>query len=300
MPHHISSNLRRRIIDAALAAERDSSEELSVSTLAEFAEVSDKHFQRCFRQIIGESPKSYVRRLRLQKAAYLLKWSDIPVINIAMRAGFSTHAGFTKAFVRAYSLSPQQFRESRDVMPYLFSRETDVDPTDFNDLAVSRLIVRVQQQPDWRVAAMRHIGPTEKIAEVWPRMIAWADGRSLLNEQSILLGIHNDYWDTNAEDKYRYDAAIVVPSDFTSDDEVNAFSIPAGEIAMTEFSGSLSQADVTWGRFVDQWLPVSGYQFRANFVFDHYPVELVTGGRLQNILQTLVGIRATFCIPVKK
>jgi len=300
MAPNISPDLRRRIIDAALAAERDPSAELSVSALAEFAKVSDKHFQRCFRQIIGESPKAYVRRLRLQSAAYLLKWSDIPVTSIAIGAGFNTHAGFTKAFVKAYSLAPQQFREARDVMPYLSSRETDADTADINDLDASRLVVRVQKQPTWRVAAMRHIGPVEKMAEVWPRMIAWATERELLNDQSILLGIHNDYWDTNAEDKYRYDAAIVVPDNFMSDDEVNTFSLPSGEVAMTEFTGSLSQADIAWRRFVDQWLPISGYQFRASFAFDRYPIELITGGFMKNILRTLLGIRATLCIPVKK
>jgi len=53
----------------------------------------------------------------------------------------------------------------------------------------------------------------------------------LLNEESIFLGILDDYWDTFAEGKYRYDAAIVVPDDFEGDDEVNTVLLPGGPVA---------------------------------------------------------------------
>ncbi|MEM9369511.1 MAG: helix-turn-helix transcriptional regulator, partial [Planctomycetota bacterium] len=119
----VTLELSRRIVDAALAAERDPSSNLSVEDLADYLGVSDKHFQRCLRQIFGESPKSYVRRIRLQRSAYFLKWSDVPVIQVAKQAGFLTHAGFTRAFAKAYALTPQQFREARDVAPFLSARE---------------------------------------------------------------------------------------------------------------------------------------------------------------------------------
>jgi len=294
----VSPTVRRRILDAVLAAERDPSTDLSVALLAEHAGISAKHFQRCFREVVGESPKSYVRRIRLQSAAYLLKWSDAPITNVAMHAGFNTHAGFTKAFQKFYSQSPLEFRQSRDVVPYLHSREQESEALEVVDLAASRLVVRLKQLPAWRVAAMRHVGPVEKTAEIWPRMIDWARQRELLTPQSIFLGIHNDYWDANAEDKYRYDAALVVPDGFRGDNEINTFTIPGGQVAMVEFSGSLAEADRAWRRFVDQWLPVSGFQFRTRFAFDCYPTKLVTGGLLQGILTTLTGIRATFCLPV--
>lgn len=299
MPDATSPSTRRRIIDAALAAERDRSGTLAVADLAEHAGMSDKHFQRRFRAVIGESPKSYLRRLRLQHAAYLLKWSDAGVLDIATITGFDTHSGFTRAFSKAYGQSPTEFRKRENVAPFLRAPQGTRDQLSADDIEATRLVVRIEKTASLRVAAMRHIGPVEKTADVWPAMIDWARGRGLLNAQSQLLGIHNDYWDAAAEDRYRYDAAIVVPDDFEADDAVGTFQLAAGEVAMTEFAGSIDDADAAWRRFADQWLPVSGYQIRTNFAYDIYPIEIFEGGVLKQLLQTLTGIRATLCLPIR-
>ncbi|MEO1496788.1 MAG: helix-turn-helix domain-containing protein [Planctomycetota bacterium] len=300
MPTPISPDLRRRILEAARAADHDSSASLTVSSLAEYVGVSDKHFQRAFRQVFDESPKQYIRRVRLQSAAYLLKWSDADVTQIALLSGFDTHAGFTKAFTRAYGRSPSAFREALGVVPYMNARVTESrgDDADSVTLEASRLLVRVERTPARRVAAMRHIGPAESCVEVWPRMVEWAKACGLLDKDSVLLGIHNDYWDANSEDKYRYDAAIVVDDDFSADNHVTTFVLPDGPVAMTEFDGSFHEADLAWRRFVDQWLPASGLLPRARFAYDVYPVDLIDAGPLARLMQTLIGIRATLCLPV--
>ncbi len=296
----ISPDLRRRIIDAALAAERDYSEGLSVAMMAEHTGISEKHFQRCFREILGESPKSYIRRIRMQYAAYLLKWSDAPITDIAARTGFNTHAGFTKAFQKSYSISPLQFRQSRKVSPYLFCKEDASRELDFDDFEALKLTVRIEQMPSWRVATMRHVGPVEKTADIWPKMIKWAKQRDLFHADTIFLGIHNDYWDSNAEGRYRYDAAVVVPDEFEIDNNINTYTINAGPVAMTEFKGSISEVDDAWRRFVDQWLPISGFKLRTSYAFDRYPYKTLAGGMIQNIMTTLMGIQATLCLPVTK
>jgi len=301
MPSTITPAVRKKILDAALAAERDPSADLTIAMLAQHAGMSDKHFQRCFKMVLGESPKNYVRRLRLQIAAYLLKWSDAPIVQLAIGAGFETHAGFTKAFAKLYGVSPLQFRKATDLTPFLeFPRK---DPKDFNleTARSTQLAVRIKNVPDpQRLAVMRYIGPTSKMATIWLKMIDWAKRRGLLNQETVFLGLHNDYWDTFAKDKYRYDAAIVVPGDFEGDDEVNTVLIPGGPVAMTEFQGSVADADRVWSRFTDQWLPASGYQFRMNLAYDCYPVDVVTAGRVKQVLMSIKGYSATLCLPVIK
>ena len=301
MAASISPQLRQRLLEAARAAEADYSTDLTVQSLAEYVGVSDKHFQRSFREVLGESPKKYIRRIRLQVAAYLLKWSDLAVTDVAAHIGFDTHAGFSKAFAKAYGMSPLAFRKAAGVAPYLIA-PPDVtaaeEPVDLDRLEASKLSVRIEQTPSRRVAAMRHIGPTESAAEVWPQMADWARRRGLFRDDAIFLGVHNDYWDANSEDRYRYDAAVVVPADFEPDEEVITFEMPGGRVAKTEFSGGLQEADNAWRRFVDQWLPISGHTLRLSYAYDQYPADLVSAGPLRQILQTLTGIRATLCLPI--
>lgn len=98
----------------------------------------------------------------------------------------------------------------------------------------------------------------------------------------------------------RYGAAIAISNDFKVDNNVNTFVIPGGTVAKMEFSGSLEQADRCWTRFADHWLPASGYQFSGRFAYDHYPIEIITAGRIKQILLAITGFRATLCMPVKK
>ncbi|TWT30461.1 Right origin-binding protein [Posidoniimonas corsicana] len=293
----IPAETRRRVLDATLAAERELCGELSVTTLADWAGLSDKHFQRAFRAVLGEAPKAYLRRLQLQRAAYLLKWSELTILEVAVRTGYDTHAGFTKAFTRAYGHNPQEFRAASGVAPYLHMGS---GPGGAERLEATPLPVRIEQVPDQRVAAMRHVGPVETSVDAWKRLVPWARQRGLLGPEAVLLGVHNDYWDDNAQDSYRYDAAVVVPADFKPDDAVNMFTIHGGPVAMTEFRGSLDDADQAWRRLVDQWLPVSGLQPRSAFAYDCYPVELFTGSAFRRLLQSLTGYRATLCLPVSK
>jgi len=300
MPPNITPAVRNKILEAALAAEQDASADLSVAMLAELAGMSEKHFQRCFRAVLGESPKKYVRRLRLQISAYLLKWSDASIIDLAVLAGFNTHAGFTKAFSKLYGQSPLQFRQASCVTPYLEFPSKRTKGFDLESARATQLVVRLEQQPDYRVAAMRYTGPMKTMGSSWPKMTAWATQNDLLHSTAIAFGIYRDYWDPHAEDKYRYDTAIVIPDDLEVDEEVNTWIIPGGTVAKMEFSGTLQQADLLWSRFADQWLPASGYQFREGYVFDHYPLEVIGTGRVKQLLMAVTGFQATFCIPVKR
>ena len=83
-------------------------------TLAQFARVaglSAYHFSRQFGARFGASPMAYVRARRLAAAAQLL-FDDPPpsLINLALDCGFDSQEGFTRAFKRAFGVSPGRYR----------------------------------------------------------------------------------------------------------------------------------------------------------------------------------------------
>ena len=73
-------------------------EAVSLDELAALAHFSPYHFHRIFRGMVGESVMEHVRRLRLERAAHRLKFSDEPITRIAFEAGYETHEAFTRAF----------------------------------------------------------------------------------------------------------------------------------------------------------------------------------------------------------
>lgn len=295
----LSAQLQKRLFEVIYAAERDPASDLSVQTLAEKADLSPYYFQRAFRSLTGESVKQYVLRIRLQRAAFILKWSNASVLQIALETGFETHAGFTKAFTRVYGKSPTAFREESTTVPYVHYLDSMKSFENSAALRASQLIVRFEVLPTYRVAVKRYVGSVLGMVGVWPAMGEWARERTLMTDTTLCLGIHHDDWDPQIEHKYRYDAAIVVPAGF-EDSELTVTEISGGLTAMMEFEGSLRELDRQWWRLINEWLPVSGYQIRTEFVFDSYPAADISGGRLKHTLRTLRGIRATLCIPVER
>jgi AraC family transcriptional regulator len=87
------------------------SEPLDRGTLAAVAGFSVPHFHRVFTAHVGESAISYVRRLRLERAARKLRMGAVDITEVALAAGYDTHAAFSKAFKQQFGLSPSEFRQ---------------------------------------------------------------------------------------------------------------------------------------------------------------------------------------------
>ena len=87
------------------------SEPLDRETLADVAGFSVPHFHRVFTAHVGESAISYVRRIRLERAARKLRMGAVDTTEVALAAGYDTHAAFSKAFRQQFGLSPSEFRQ---------------------------------------------------------------------------------------------------------------------------------------------------------------------------------------------
>jgi AraC family transcriptional regulator len=85
-------------------------EPIDREVLAEIAGFSVPHFHRVFTAQVGESAISYVRRLRLERAARKLRMGAVDITEVALAAGYETHAAFGKAFKQQYGFSPSEFR----------------------------------------------------------------------------------------------------------------------------------------------------------------------------------------------
>src|SRR5512145_2643998 len=84
------ADVEDRLLRAMLYAERHLRDELSVDRLAREACISEFHFHRMFRYRTGEPVMEFVRRLRLEHAAYRLRATRRRVREIAREVGYSS------------------------------------------------------------------------------------------------------------------------------------------------------------------------------------------------------------------
>jgi AraC-like DNA-binding protein len=97
-------------IKKALRFVRDNFDsEVKVQDLARIAGLSLQHFIVVFRDVTGYTPHAYLRAVRLQEAARLLRegWD---VATVCFRIGFRSLSGFEQAFVRVHGVLPKAYR----------------------------------------------------------------------------------------------------------------------------------------------------------------------------------------------
>lgn len=87
------------------------SEPLNREVLADVAGFSIPHFHRIFTHQVGENISNYVRRVRLERAGRKLRMGAVDITEVALAAGYDTHAAFGKAFKQQYGFSPSEFRQ---------------------------------------------------------------------------------------------------------------------------------------------------------------------------------------------
>jgi len=88
-------------------------EDVTATRIAQSCAVSEFHFSRRFSRRHGESVMSYVRGRRLDIAASrLLREPKTAVVEIALDSRFESQAAFTRAFTRAFGISPIKYRRS--------------------------------------------------------------------------------------------------------------------------------------------------------------------------------------------
>ena len=83
-----------------------------ISHLAKISNVSEVYFRRIFKKLLGYPPAEYRIKLRLEKACEYLKFTNLPVRQIAEELGFIDSAYFTKTFKERYKLTPLQYRSN--------------------------------------------------------------------------------------------------------------------------------------------------------------------------------------------
>jgi len=85
---------------------------ITSSELARAANLSSSHLSRIFKSHTGLSPGEYLRRLRMEKARYLLATSLLSVKEIMGAAGYNSKSHFVRHFKRSFRTTPSEYRRN--------------------------------------------------------------------------------------------------------------------------------------------------------------------------------------------
>ncbi len=90
-------------------------EPLGVKEIASEAGLSREHFTRIFVEELNQPPAAFLRHLRVSEAATLLRETELPLREIAMRSGFYSTRHLMRTFQRVHRLGPSEYRRQKTV-----------------------------------------------------------------------------------------------------------------------------------------------------------------------------------------
>ena len=86
--------------------------DFNVSVLQEKMGMGNKQLYRKLKALTGQTPVEYIRDMRMQKAAKLLKAGKFSVSEVMYTVGFSNSSYFSKCFSKAFGMTPTEFMRS--------------------------------------------------------------------------------------------------------------------------------------------------------------------------------------------
>jgi len=90
------------------------SDPITLENLAAAAGLTKYHFLRQYRAKTGKTPVQVLWEIRCSEAVSLLKYTALPIKEIAARTGFSDLAHFSRRIKAFSGLMPRQFRKAKD------------------------------------------------------------------------------------------------------------------------------------------------------------------------------------------
>ncbi|MCM1311794.1 MAG: AraC family transcriptional regulator [Bacteroides sp.] len=111
---HISKQDEEFILRATAIVEQNiDNTEYSVEQFSSDLCMSRMNLYRKLQNLTGQKPSEFIRKIRLEKAAYILLSEECSVAELVDRIGFGTPRYFSKCFKETYGMSPSQYRQQQ-------------------------------------------------------------------------------------------------------------------------------------------------------------------------------------------
>lgn len=255
----------KRMNDALNYIEENLDNEINLKEVARLALCSEYHFQRMFSFLSGISLSEYIRRRRLTVAAFELNNSNIRIIDLAVKYGYSSPDSFTRAFQGLHGITPSEARHSGQSLKAYPRMTFQLSIKGGNEMNY-----RIEEKEAFYIIGIKKrvpivfSGANPEIDSMWESLNAGiiTNLKELSNvEPSGLISASVNFPEGRMEEKGELDHYIGVATTKECPDNFAKLEVKASTWAVFQAVGAFPDAlQNVWGRIYSEWFPASNYE----------------------------------------
>ena len=222
-------------------------EEIDLKSLAKISHFSPYYFHRIMKAFLGEPIGTFIVRTRTEAAARLLRYSELPVAEIAYRIGYSSPSSLSKVFKQLYGISPIEYRNNKN---FVIMKPAII----WADLEMKR---EIREVPARNYLYIRLFGDYKMndYGGTYFRLMEFAKAENLsFNDFSPYCIYHDDPKVTPA-DKLRTDVCISLSAATSPKGDIGFKQIPAGRYAIFTYKGSYEHLQAVYDTIYGKYIP---------------------------------------------
>ena len=251
-------------------------EEIDLKSLAKISHFSPFYFHRIMKAFLGEPIGTFIVRTRTETAARLLRYTDLPIADIAYRIGYSSSSSLSKVFKQFYGISPLEYRNNKNFVimkPAIIHSELKLK-REIKELPVRNMIY-IRLFGDYKL---------NDYCGTWMRLQQFVQEEKLPMGEVMPYCIFHDDPKVTPIEKLRTDVCMVMPTAATPKGNIGFKQLPAGRYAIFLYKGSYEHLQSVYDTIYGKYIPEMECTFRdeasaeryLNHPADTAPDELLT------------------------
>ena len=259
-------------------------EKITVDGIAERCCFSRYYYNRLFKSVTGENIYGYVKRLRLEIAAFqLIRFPHVSITRVAADLGYSS-SNFAVLFKGRYGVSPSRFRQNpglplghrgRSVLSRIRALQENKPETLLRDMDRR---ISFETIPDLKLMYRRFKGGFHELPRAWRDFCRHA--------AAVCPGSPLEYYGISYDDPLivgagncLYDLCVRAVDSAPVRGE-NHRHIQKGTYLCYHFDGHVGQLSRIYNDLLSVWMPHRGFIMGPGFSFERYHAGTGPGGRL--------------------
>jgi AraC family transcriptional regulator len=243
-------------------------ENIDIGKIEEISHYSYRNINRIFHSLQQETIGKYIKRIRLEKSAEYLKYTNQQISDIAINVGFTNVASFSKAFKKRFNCSPISFRKTVAINQKIHREVIENTKQDTISFSTKTL-------PTFEILYLEHKGNYDNIKAIektWNTFINYCDKKQLISDESIFFSETLD--DNKITDNFqcRTNVALILrkPIDFIPEGLFQKKTHKEQKYTKFIHNGFSEKLEDTYSNIYSSWLTNVSLEFADKPILEFY------------------------------